>query len=884
MSKAYAESRAKRAQEHRRREEEQKKRQKQQAQASESAGKSAAGGALRGAMASKSAGKAYKPAVESPSYDWLGGTTRTPSQFGQTAYNDGRATPYQQYMHNADAISSADALNRYMQQANDYFNSTYTDRNAGMKLRNSGLMSGVQKANAAGQKVQQYFSSNPQIYSNGKYAEEKANYDRVSSEVADPALDYRLRARTGDMSVLDEEMDDDTREAVKRNFRQWQYENFYNTSKRETLKNGNVGGTQGLSIWDNVTALRAQALPEVFGYNSDQKSTRALAKGAKNYSELTDMLRAYSRDQLEDDTTIVRTRLGSAQEQRDAAARLNMLVGDGYAQRLQRDWLTDPSVLAEAFDVYEGLQKDSSDSYVDALKKAGIYYDGTAEDVNSSYEDYVSTLNAQESYLKEQSKLDTLYKQLDKKFGERIQQAKSRASNPLLSMSRASNQQQGVYTMIAEGYDAAKKAGYIDKAPVSQGIDTISKEYYDGGYDRMTDEEKDNFIALYNDPTQGPGVAFEYLNELKYFTQKKDSDEQEIWISNLAQDGFLGAAAATGISFAAGLANDASSLYVMTDRLINGDQDGKYNEYSPELRYSMIHDVAQGTVAQVIEEAAPNLELAGINIPKAAYNAATSAIESAMRTALVGHASIFTMGIGAAGSSYRNNLAKVGSVSGYTEDDAYVDSLFDGAVESLTEIFSVEQLLNPTLSPLKNAVRAPLTEMSEEVLGDLVDMGYDTIKYKSRSELSQRYYELLTQGYTNEEAKTMVTQEVAREIAETALVAAISGEMMGGPQAIAAQIENSRVGSEVRKNDNVTGLLDLADTLELPEDVQRMSAEQRSAAEKGEKVSSAKLGRILRESMAKLDESGQKNLSESAEKLAKNVLLENGYDGDDGIK
>ena len=778
-------------------------------------------------------------------------------------------------------ISDADALNRYMQQANDYFNSTYTDRNAGMKLRNSGLMSGVQKANAAGQKVQQYFSSNPQIYSNGKYAEEKANYDRVSSEVADPALDYRLRARTGDMSVLDEEMDDDTREAVKRNFRQWQYENFYNTSKRETLKNGNVGGTQGLSIWDNVTALRAQALPEVFGYNSDQKSTRALAKGAKNYSELTDMLRAYSRDQLEDDTTIVRTRLGSAQEQRDAAARLNMLVGDGYAQRLQRDWLTDPSVLAEAFDVYEGLQKDSSDSYVDALKKAGIYYDGTAEDVNSSYEDYVSTLNAQESYLKEQSTLDTLYKQLDKKFGERIQQAKSRASNPLLSMSRASNQQQGVYTMIAEGYDAAKKAGYIDKAPVSQGIDTISKEYYDGGYDRMTDEEKDNFIALYNDPTQGPGVAFEYLNELKYFTQKKDSDEQEIWISNLAQDGFLGAAAATGISFAAGLANDASSLYVMTDRLINGDQDGKYNEYSPELRYSMIHDVAQGTVAQVIEEAAPNLELAGINIPKAAYNAATSAIESAMRTALVGHASIFTMGIGAAGSSYRNNLAKVGSVSGYTEDDAYVDSLFDGAVESLTEIFSVEQLLNPTLSPLKNAVRAPLTEMSEEVLGDLVDMGYDTIKYKSRSELSQRYYELLTQGYTNEEAKTMVTQEVAREIAETALVAAISGEMMGGPQAIAAQIENSRVGSEVRKNDNVTGLLDLADTLELPEDVQRMSAEQRSAAEKGEKVSSAKLGRILRESMAKLDESGQKILSESAEKLAKNVLLENGYDGDD---
>lgn len=881
MSKAYAESRAKRTQEQRRREEEQKKRQKQQAQVSKSAGKSAAGGALRGAMASKNTGKAYKPAVESPSYDWLSGTTRTPSQFGQKVYDDSRATPYQQYMQNADAISSADALNRYMQQANDYFNNTYTDRNAGMKLRNSGLVSGVQSANAAGQKVQQYFSSNPQIYSNGQYAKEKANYDRISSEVADPALDYRLRARTGDMSVLDEEMDDDTRKAVKRNFRQWQYENFYNTSKRDALKNGNVGGTQGLSIWDSVTALRAQSLPEVFGYNSDQKSTRALANGAENYSEITDMLRSYSRDQLTKDISTVRTRVGSTQEQNDAAARLNILVGEGYAQRLQRDWLTDPSVQSEAFDVYEGLQKDTSDFYVDALKKAGIYYDGSAEDVNSSYEDYVSTLNAQESYLKEQNKLDALYKQLDKKFGERIQQAKSRTSNPLLSMSRASNQQQGVYTMIAEGYDAAKKAGYIDKAPVSQGIDTISKEYYDGGYDRMTDEEKDNFIALYNDPTQGPGVAFEYLNELKYFTQKKDSDEQEIWISNLAQDGFLGAAAATGISFAAGLANDASSLYVMTDRLINGDQDGKYNEYSPELRYSMIHDVAQGTVAQVIEEAAPNLELAGINIPKAAYNAATSAIESAMRTALVGHASIFTMGIGAAGSSYRNNLAKVGSVSGYTEDDAYVDSLFDGAVESLTEIFSVEQLLNPTLSPLKNAVRAPLTEMSEEVLGDLVDMGYDTIKYKSRSELSQRYYELLTQGYTNEEAKTMVTQEVAREIAETALVAAISGEMMGGPQAIAAQIENSRVGSEVRKNDNVTGLLDLADTLELPEDVQRMSAEQRSAAEKGEKVSSAKLGRILRESMAKLDESGQKILSESAEKLAKNVLLENGYDGDD---
>ena len=121
---------------------------------------------------------------------------------------------------------------------------------------------------------------------------------------------------------------------------------------------------------------------------------------------------------------------------------------------------------------------------------------------------------------------------------------------------------------------------------------------------------------------------------------------------------------------------------------------------------------------------------------------------------------------------------------------------------------------------------------------------------------------------------------MAQELAETILVAGLSGEMMGGTQAIAAQVENSRVGSKVQQNDNVTGLLDLADTLELPDDVRRMSAEQRSASEKGEKVSNAKLGRILRESMAKLDESGQKILSESAEKLAKNVLLENGYDGD----
>ena len=223
MSKAYAESRARKAQEQRRKEEEQKKRQKQQAQVSKSAGKSAVGGALRGATASKSTGKAYRPAVESPSYDWLSGTTRTPSQFGQKSYDDNKATPYQQYMQNADAISSADALNRYMQQANDYFNSTYTDRNAGMKLRNSGLMSGVQSANAAGQKVHQYFSSNPQIYSNGKYAEEKANYDRISSEVADPALDYKLRARTGDASVFNENMDDTTRSQARRYFRQSQF-------------------------------------------------------------------------------------------------------------------------------------------------------------------------------------------------------------------------------------------------------------------------------------------------------------------------------------------------------------------------------------------------------------------------------------------------------------------------------------------------------------------------------------------------------------------------------------------------------------------------------------------------------------------------------------
>ena len=876
MSKAYAESRAKRAQEQRRREEEQKKRQKQQAQASKSAGKSAAGGALRGAMASKSTGKAYKPAVESPSYDWLSGTTRTPSQFGQTAYDDSRATPYQQYMHNADAISSADALNRYMQQASDYFNNTYTDRNAGMKLRNSGLMSGVQKANAAGQKVQQYFSSNPQIYSNGKYAEEKANYDRVSSEVADPALDYKLRARTGDASVFNENMDDTTRSQARRYFRQSQFENFTNAMKQGLANGGHVGGSAQKQYSDReIAEIMAGKVP-------DFKATQAVTGGADTYQGVADMQSAYSRDQVASDVETVTYQDGTAREIQAAAERLDALVGSGYSARLQQNWSKDPNVRMEALNAYDANEQMLS-SYYDQTVGAN-----SPDEVKTTYGDYKKYLVGYNKQLAKEAKDEKLRQQLEADFGDRVHSANAKKSSGGtvaaafggLRGQKATKKQQGVYTMISEGYDAARKAGYIDEWQDAQGHDPVTREYYDSGYDHMTDEEKGNFIALYDDPTQGPKVAFEYLNRLKYFTQQRDAYEMEKWTSDLAQNGFLGAAAATGVGIAAGYANNAASLYVMTDRLINGDQDGKYNEYSPELRYSLIHDVALGTVGQVIEDASPNLELAGINVPKAFYNAATSAAESFLNTVSFGHFGAVAMGVGAAGSSYRSNLEKVGSVQGYTEKDAFIDGAFDGFVETLTEYVSVENLLNPTLNPKKNVLRAMWTEPSEEVLGWLLENGYDTIKYGSRGEIAQRYDELLVQGYSDAEARATITQEMAQELTETILVAGLSGGMMGGPQAIAAQVENSRVGSKVQQNDNVTGLLDLADTLELPKDVQRMSAEQRSAAEKGEKVSNAKLGRILRESMAKLDESGRQILSESAEKLAKNVLLENGYDGD----
>lgn len=876
MSKAYAESRVRKAQEQRRKEEEQKKRQKQQAQASKSAGKSAAGGAMRGATASKSTGKAYKPAVESPSYDWLSGTTRTPSQFSQKVYDDSRATPYQQYMQNADAISSAEALNRYMQQASDYFNNTYTDRNAGMKLRNSGLMSGVQSANAAGQKVQQYFSSNPQIYSNGQYAKEKANYDRVSSEVADPALDYKLRARTGDASVFNENMDDTTRSQARRYFRQSQFENFTNAMKQSIANGGHVGGSAQKQYSDReIAEIMAGKVP-------DFKATQAVTGGADTYQGVADMQSAYSRDQVASDVETVTYQDGTAREIQAAAERLDALVGSGYSARLQQNWSKDPNVRMEALNAYDANEQMLSD-----------YYDQTVganspDEVKTTYEDYKNYLVGYNKQLAKEAKDEKLRQQLEADFGGKVQSANAKKSSggtvaaafAGLRGQEATKKQQGVYTMIAEGYDAARKAGYIDEWQDAQGQDPVTREYYDGGYDHMTDEEKDNFISLYNDPTQGPEVAFEYLNRLKYFTQQRDAYEMEKWTSDLAQNGFLGGLAATGVGIAAGYANNAASLYVMTDRLINGDQDGKYNEYSPELRYSMIHDVALGTVGQVIEDATPNLELAGINVPKAFYNAATSAAESFLNTVSFGHFGAVAMGVGAAGSSYRSNLEKVGSVQGYTEKDAFIDGAFDGFVETLTEYVSVENLLNPTLNPKKNVLRAMWTEPSEEVLGWLLDNGYDMIKYGSRGEIAQRYDELLVQGYSDAEARATITQEMAQELTETILVAGLSGGMMGGPQAIAAQVENSRVGAKVQQNDNVTGLLDLADTLELPDDVRRMSAEQRSASEKGEKVSNAKLGRILRESMAKLDESSRQILSESAEKLAKNVLLENGYDGD----
>jgi hypothetical protein len=150
------------------------------------------------------------------------------------------------------------------------------------------------------------------------------------------------------------------------------------------------------------------------------------------------------------------------------------------------------------------------------------------------------------------------------------------------------------------------------------------------------------------------------------------------------------------------------------------------------------------------------------------------------------------MGATAATQEANDILARGGS-----NRQAVTGGLAAGAIEVLTEVASVENLINIRNNPgsildmLKSVGVQMFTEGSEEINSEVLGLIVDGLNMGNLSETSQAVQQYSAQGMSYEEAKRRVLLDNVKQVAVSGLSGALSGGVSGGATAIGTSIGNS---------------------------------------------------------------------------------------------
>ena len=350
------------------------------------------------------------------------------------------------------------------------------------------------------------------------------------------------------------------------------------------------------------------------------------------------------------------------------------------------------------------------------------------------------------------------------------------------------------------------------------------------GYDYMTDEEKRNFTYLLNNPAYddaGDDGAEQYLRDLQEELWRRRSTDKNQELAEFTDKnaltgaiGWVGARLSNLANAAMGAGNAISApLHAMFGEEIS--------PYDPSFDYARYTQTADTVNAQNINEATQWAQIGRFN----PFNIAYSGVSSAADSILSGLA--FGPGGGAAAQALgAGNTALMQGIEEGEKSftDVVIDAIATGAFEGLTEKFSMDALFKGGTSGVKNIVRSMLTEPSEEMANMLLNLGYDRLRYGTNDDLGKRMSELATQGYTESEARVQLLKELGGEALETVLTAMVAGGAGGTVSAATTHAENKSIGKQIQTNETTSRLLEIAEGMkDLPDDVRALIEDQKAA-------------------------------------------------------
>ena len=382
----------------------------------------------------------------------------------------------------------------------------------------------------------------------------------------------------------------------------------------------------------------------------------------------------------------------------------------------------------------------------------------------------------------------------------------------------------------------------------------------------ITPEQRAIFNYLWNDDRQDE--AMQYLEDIDWSVRKATAAKTEE-VSEELSDGVLGGAAA---SIASVLASPARAITTPMNALRTAAGE-TIDQYDSAFNVGRASDTIRQNVGGNLDELLGNANIFGWNIGSGLYNAAMSAADSWMLAPFGATGAAAAMGLEASDSTMREALA-----NDRTPGEALRDAGATAGIEFVTGKIPMENLFGEVVSPGKYFLTNALSEMGEELTSEGLGMLYDTIAYGDESDLGKVLADLRVHGYAGKDLTLAMVKEIAGRMRDAGFGGLAGGGFGAAGRTVTFAAENASIKKNLSGNDAVKPMLNLAETLNLPEDIRAIVQDQLKAVADGKKVSAAKIGRIFRETMKAVDEKTQSVLSASMSRNVAGMLRGVGVD------
>lgn len=359
----------------------------------------------------------------------------------------------------------------------------------------------------------------------------------------------------------------------------------------------------------------------------------------------------------------------------------------------------------------------------------------------------------------------------------------------------------------------------------------------------MTDDEIAIFNYIY--ATESPEAAYEYIDyltaDLNY--RQRLSAEQE-W-SEYAREHPVGSSVFSvlesplkGLSYLGQFADFASDGEI--------DQNEGYN------KFSYINSAIRNEVNTIVED-----KWGGVG--SFAYTTGMSMGDFLFNTAITGGNSALTLGIMGTGAAADTTIAA--KDRGLSDGQAFALGTIAGAAEIITEKFSLDALFKGDWEQgaIKYVLRNTLTEGSEEVGSDLINLFADILISKDKSEWQMSIDSYVESGMSEDEAFWHAVTDQAETMGLDFLGGAISGGVMsGGAVGINAGLNAytaQQTGAEFSTmgDDVVDAIIEEGLASDPSTNSYQIAQQLQQKRVNGEQITNMELGRLYRANVVAID-------------------------------